>query len=40
VTLRGPVESQAEKAKIGELARKAAGVKQVKVNNQLEVKGE
>lgn len=40
VTLRGPVESQAEKAKIGKLARKAAGVKQVKVNNQLEVKGE
>jgi hyperosmotically inducible periplasmic protein len=40
VTLRGPVESQAEKAKIGELARKAAGVKRVKVNNQLEVKGE
>jgi len=38
VTLRGPVESQAEKAKIGKLARKAAGVK--RVNNQLEVKGE
>src|ERR687895_475887 len=28
------------KANIGELARKAAGVKQVKVNDQLEVKGE
>jgi hyperosmotically inducible periplasmic protein len=37
VTLRGPVESQAEKTKIGELARKAAGVK--RVNNQLEVEG-
>ena len=38
VTLRGPVESQAEKAKIGKLARKAAGVK--RVNNQLEVGSE
>ncbi len=37
VTLRGPVESRAEKIKIGELARKAAGVK--RVNNQLEVEG-
>jgi hyperosmotically inducible periplasmic protein len=38
VTLRGPVKSQAEKAKIGKLARKAAGVK--RVNNQLEVESE
>jgi hyperosmotically inducible periplasmic protein len=37
VTLRGAVENQAEKTKIGELARKAAGVK--RVNNQLEVEG-
>lgn len=36
VTLRGPVKSQAEKAKIAELAKSAAG--QVKIENQLEVK--
>ena len=36
VTLRGPVKSAAEKAKIGELAKKNAG--KAKVDNQLEVK--
>jgi hyperosmotically inducible periplasmic protein len=36
VTLRGPVKSDAEKAKIVELARSAAG--NAKINNQLEVK--
>ena len=36
VTLRGPVKSGAEKAKIAELAKSAAG--QVKIENQLEVK--
>ncbi len=35
VTLRGPVESEAEKTTIGELARQAAGVTQVQ--NQLEI---
>ncbi len=35
VTLRGPVESEAEKTTIGKLARQAAGVKQVQ--NQLEI---
>jgi hyperosmotically inducible periplasmic protein len=36
VTLRGPVKSDAEKAKIVELARSAAG--NAKIDNQLEVK--
>ena len=36
VTLRGPVKSDAEKAKTVELARSAAG--NAKINNQLEVK--
>jgi hyperosmotically inducible protein len=36
VTLRGPVKSDAEKAKIVELARSAVG--NAKINNQLEVK--
>ncbi len=36
VTLRGPVNTAAEKAKIGELAKKAAG--KAKIENQLEVK--
>ena len=36
VTLRGPVNSAEEKAKINDLARAAAG--QVPVDNQLEVK--
>ncbi len=36
VTLRGPVKSDAEKAKIVELAQSAAG--NAKINNQLEVK--
>lgn len=36
VTLRGPVNSAAEKAKIGELAMANAG--QAKIDNQLEVK--
>jgi osmotically-inducible protein OsmY len=36
VTLRGPVKTAAEKAKIGELAKKNAG--KAKVDNQLEVK--
>ena len=36
VTLRGPVKSEAEKAKIAELAKSAAG--QMKIENQLEVK--
>jgi len=36
VTLRGPVKSSAEKAKIAELAKSAAG--QMKIMNQLEVK--
>jgi hyperosmotically inducible periplasmic protein len=36
VTLRGPVKSDAEKAKLVELARSAAG--NAKINNQLEVK--
>jgi len=36
VTLRGPVKSEAEKAKIAELAKSAAG--QMKIDNQLEVK--
>lgn len=36
VTLRGPVKSEAEKAKIAELAKSAAS--QVKIENQLEVK--
>ncbi len=36
VTLRGPVNTAAEKAKIGELAKKNAG--KAKVENQLEVK--
>lgn len=36
VTLRGPVQSAAEKAKIAELAKSAAG--QAKIENQLEVK--
>ena len=36
VTLRGPVNTAAEKAKIGELAKKNAG--NAKVENQLEVK--
>ncbi|MBA3272451.1 MAG: BON domain-containing protein [Chthoniobacterales bacterium] len=36
VTLRGPVNTAAEKAKIGEIAQKHAG--KAKVENQLEVK--
>ncbi len=36
VTLRGPVKSDAEKAKIAELAQSAAG--NAKIDNQLEVK--
>lgn len=36
VTLRGPVQTDAEKTKIGELAKKNAG--KAKVENQLEVK--
>lgn len=36
VTLRGPVKTEAEKAKIAELAKSAAG--QMKIENQLEVK--
>ena len=36
ITLRGPVKSDAEKAKIVELARSAAG--NAKIDNQLEVK--
>ncbi len=36
VTLRGPVKTEAEKTKIGELAKKNAG--KSKVDNQLEVK--
>jgi len=36
VTLRGPVKSEAEKSKIAQLAKSAAG--QMKVDNQLEVK--
>ncbi|CAN5446516.1 hypothetical protein BH18VER1_BH18VER1_02210 [soil metagenome] len=36
VTLRGPVNTEAEKTRIGELARKNAG--SAKVENQLEVK--
>ena len=36
VTLRGPVQTAAEKAQIDKLARKAAG--KVKIQNQLEVK--
>jgi hyperosmotically inducible protein len=36
VTLRGPVKSEAEKAKIGELAQSSAG--NAKIDNQLEVK--
>jgi hyperosmotically inducible protein len=36
VTLRGPVETQAEKHKIDAFAKKTAGVK--KVDNQIEVK--
>ena len=36
VTLRGPVKTEEEKTKIGELAKTAAG--QVPVDNQLEVK--
>ena len=36
VTLRGPVQSEAEKAKIAELAQSAAG--NAKIDNQLEVK--
>jgi len=35
VTLRGPVENQAEKQKLESIARKVIGVKQV--NNQLEI---
>jgi osmotically-inducible protein OsmY len=35
VTLRGPVDSEAEKTKIAKLAQRAAGVR--KVDNQLEV---
>ncbi|HYE34093.1 BON domain-containing protein [Methylocaldum sp.] len=35
VTLRGPVENQAEKQKLESIARKVAGVKQV--DNQLEI---
>jgi osmotically-inducible protein OsmY len=36
VTLRGPVKSEAEKTKIADLAKSAAG--QMKIENQLEVK--
>ena len=36
VTLRGPVKSDAEKAKVAELAQAAAG--DVRIDNQLEVK--
>jgi hyperosmotically inducible periplasmic protein len=36
VTLRGPVKSDAEKTKIGELAQSSAG--RTKIDNQLEVK--
>ena len=36
VTLRGPVKSEAEKARIAELAKATAG--QAKIENQLEVK--
>ncbi len=36
VTLRGPVKTEAEKAKIAELAKSAAG--DAKIDNQLEVK--
>jgi hyperosmotically inducible protein len=36
VTLRGPVKSDAEKTKIGELAKSSAG--SAKIDNQLEVK--
>jgi osmotically-inducible protein OsmY len=36
VTLRGPVKSEAEKVKIAELAKSAAG--HMKIENQLEVK--
>jgi osmotically-inducible protein OsmY len=36
VTLRGPVQNEAEKAKIAELAQSAAG--NAKIDNQLEVK--
>jgi hyperosmotically inducible periplasmic protein len=36
VTLRGPVKSDAEKTKIGELAQSSAG--NTKIDNQLEVK--
>jgi hyperosmotically inducible protein len=36
VTLRGPVQSEAEKTKIAELAQSAAG--NAKIDNQLEVK--
>lgn len=36
VTLRGPVKSEAEKSKIADLAKSAAG--QMKIENQLEVK--
>ena len=36
VTLRGPVNTAAEKTKIGELARKNAG--KAKIENQLEIK--
>jgi osmotically-inducible protein OsmY len=36
VTLRGPVKSEAEKNKIGQLAKSAAG--RMKIDNQLEVK--
>ncbi|MCA1852521.1 MAG: BON domain-containing protein [Beggiatoa sp.] len=35
VTLRGPVESRAERTTIGQLAEKTAGVK--RVDNQLEI---
>ena len=38
VTLRGPVNNAAEKAKIGDLAKKNAG--KAKIENQLEVKTE
>ena len=36
ITLRGPVQNEAEKAKIAELAQSAAG--NAKIDNQLEVK--
>ena len=36
VTLRGPVQNEAEKTKIAELAQSAAG--NAKIDNQLEVK--